>query len=141
MQAPHSRHEIKHWSWTTAEGAPTSGPIAGNTGINTTNGNEYIYNGSSWIQVGTGGAAHVYGAIRNWVKRIPGDGAYTATDVLGIWVAAVPTADDTAITPIGGTADTAVVKELFIVGDILPIHATSVTVGTGGIFYLIIPDA
>ena len=89
----------------------------------------------------TSGAANVSALIRNWVKRVPGDGAYTATEVLGIIVGTAPTSDDTAITPIGGTAQTSLLATMFPVSDRIPIHASSVTVGTGGVFYLVIPDA
>lgn len=75
----------------------------------------------------------------NWIKRVPGDGAYTTTETLAIWVAAQPSADDTAFTPYNGSALTSIAKESFTEGQVYYVHAKSVTVGTDGIFYLAVP--
>jgi hypothetical protein len=86
-----------------------------------------------------GHSTKVYAMGRNLIKRVPADGAYTTTETVGIWVATAPTSDDTAITPVDGSALTSMTKGLFAAGQIYPIHASSVTVGTGGVFYLLIP--
>lgn len=59
MQSPHSRNEIKYWSWTTAEGPPTSGPLIGHKGINETTGQEFTY----------------YGSVLGWNPTTPGSNA------------------------------------------------------------------
>jgi len=92
--------------------------------------------GTVSMQIGSNGAAHVHAGMDNLVKRVPADGAYTAKTVYGIWVAKAPTADDTAITPVNGAALTGMEAALFTAGVPYPVDATSVTVGTGGVFYL-----
>jgi len=99
-------------------------------------GNKYEYDGDSWNQVGTGGAAHVYGLARNCV--VQGAGTYNATEVLG-FVCSVASSADWSITPKDGTAVTTIDKGTFAAGQTYPIHATSITVGTGGEALLFIP--
>jgi hypothetical protein len=89
--------------------------------------------------VSISGAALVYGLARNAIKRVPADGAYTATETFGLIVSKAPTSDDTAITPVAGSAITSIKAATFAVGQTVPIHASSVTVGTGGEFLLFIP--
>jgi len=102
-------------------------------------GNLYESNGSVWNTIRIGGAGLVYGLARNMVKRVPADGAYTATETFGMIISKAPTLDDTAITPVGGSAVTAIKAATFTVGQCVPLHASSVTVGTGGEFLLFIP--
>jgi len=83
------------------------------------------------------GAAHVYGLGRNMVRQTAG--TYNSTQVLGFLVEAQPSADDTAITSVDGAAVTAIDAATFIEGTVYPIHASSVTVGTGGEFLLFLP--
>lgn len=91
-------------------------------------------------QAYTNKSAHVYGLGSNFVRVAAT--SYSTTEILGIWVEAQPTADDSAITPVGGgAAVTAIDAAAFVEGAFLPLHASSVTVGTGGEFILIIPDA
>jgi len=99
----------------------------------------YKYDGNSWNQETISGAALVYGLARNAIKRVPADGAYTATETFGLIVSKAPTSDDTALTPVGGSAITSIKAATFTVGQTVPIHASSVTVGTGGEFLLFIP--
>ena len=70
------------------------------------------------------------------IKRVPGDGAYTDKGVFAIWVAVAPSADDTAMTPFIGVALTGMEASLFVEGGVYAVDASSLTVGTGGIFYL-----
>jgi len=92
--------------------------------------------GDAVYQGMTEGGAHVHASMDNLIKRVPADGAYTAKTVLGIWVAKAPTADDTAMTLLNGSALTSIEAGLFSAGQVYPVDASSVTVGTGGVFYL-----
>ena len=67
-------------------------------------------------------------------------GAYSATEVLG-FICTTPGSGDWSITPIEGTAVTGIDPATFSAGGVYPIHASSVTVGTGGEAVLFIPSA
>lgn len=82
-------------------------------------------------------AVVIDGLATNMVRQVAG--VYNATKVLGFLVEAAPTADDTAITPVNGVATTAINKEAFTEGQVYPIAASAITVGTGGEFLLFIP--
>lgn len=93
--------------------------------------------GEEVLQKYTGGTVHVYGLARNMIRKTAG--IYNNTEVLGYLVEAAPSADDTAITPVDGSEIAAINKEAFTEGQVYPIHASAITVGTGGEFLLFIP--
>lgn len=85
-------------------------------------------------------AVHISSAIGKLVKRVPGDGAYTATPVLAVIVTTAPTSDNTQMI-IDGDTFTTLPATMFPLSDRIPFkNVTSITVGTGGVFYLVIPD-
>ena len=95
-------------------------------------------NGDPQPQLGTGGAAHVYGFARNIVVQAAG--AYSATEVLG-FICTAPGDADWTIDPVGGASVGGIDAATFTAGQIYPIHADAITVGTNGEAVLFIPDA
>jgi len=84
------------------------------------------------------GARVVYGLARNLVVQAAG--IYNTTEVLG-FICTAPGSGDWSITPVGGSAVTGIDPATFTAGQVYPIHATSITVGTAGEAVLFIPDA
>ena len=83
------------------------------------------------------GAAHFYALARKPVKQAAG--TYSATEILGYRVLTAPTADDSALTGVDGTAQTALPAAGFAAGSTYAEHLSSITVGTGGVFLLYLP--
>lgn len=79
---------------------------------------------------------HSYAMAINMVVQAAG--TYSDTDILG-FVCSIAATGDWSITPKGGTAVTGIDPGSFSAGGVYPIHATSITVGTGGEALLFIP--
>ena len=117
--------------------APTSDGTYEHQVWNDTDGNEYTWLNGSWVQTGTAGAKHVSGLARNFIRQTAG--TYNATEIKGFWVEAAPSAADTAMTGIdAASAVTGIALEAFTEGQFYPVHLSTITVGTGGAFLLII---
>ena len=86
---------------------------------------------------GTDGAAHTYGLARNGIEQ--GPGTYAVTEIKGFWVVAQPTDDLTDMTFIdAGSPVSDIAKEAFTEGQFYPCHLSTITVGAGGNFILVI---
>jgi len=82
------------------------------------------------------GIKRVYGLARN--IKVQAAGTYNTTDVIG-FICTAPGSGDWSITPVDGTAVTGIDPATFSAGQVYPIHATSITVGTAGEAVLFIP--
>ena len=87
---------------------------------------------------GTNSALHVYGLARNWVVQAAG--TYNTTEILG-FICTTPGSGDWTADPIGGASVGSIDPATFTAGGVYPMHAESITVGTGGEALLFIPDA
>ena len=84
----------------------------------------------------TNGGAHVYGLARNLVVQAAG--TYNTTEVFG-FICTTPGSGDWTIDPISGSSVGGIAPTTFTAGQVYPIHAESITVGTGGEAVLFIP--
>ena len=88
-------------------------------------------------QAGTSdGSTKVYGLARN--LKVQAAGTYNTTEVLG-FICTAPGSGDWTIDPIGGSSVGSIDPATFTAGQIYPIHAESITVGTAGEAVLFIP--
>ena len=94
--------------------------------------------GIKWVPVKVSGegAAHVYGLAQNLVVQAAG--TYNTTNVLG-FICTAPGTGDWTIDPVGGASVGGIDAATFTAGQIYPVHAESITVGTGGEAVLFIP--
>lgn len=119
-----------------------SDPVAGSVFFETNTLDVYHYDGSAWQLINVRGSSRVYGLARNMVLHSDTSSpvSYSATEVLGFICCTASTGTWT-ITPVGGSEVSSIPAGAFAAGGQYSIHASAITVGTGGTALLFIPDA